>query len=82
MPSHLDAIASTPPLCVGIATSNALLISGVGSFPVDSVLLLRKRAAVKGWYSDPSVDSEDTLQLSRHSGGVSLNEIFPVLRVH
>jgi hypothetical protein len=43
---------------------------------------LRKRAAVKGWYSDPSVDSEDTLQLSRHSGGVSLNEIFPVLRVH
>jgi len=49
VPSHLDAIASTPPLCVGIATSNALLISRVGSFPVDSLQLLRKRAAVKGW---------------------------------
>jgi hypothetical protein len=38
-------------------------------------------ATVKGWYSGPSVDSEDTLQLSRHSGVVSLNEIFPLEQV-
>jgi D-arabinose 1-dehydrogenase-like Zn-dependent alcohol dehydrogenase len=55
-----------------------LVIGGVGTFPVDSLELLRKRAAVKGWYSGTSVDSEDTLQFSRHSGVVSMNEIFPL----
>ena len=55
-----------------------LVIGGVGTFAVDSLDLLRKRAAVKGWYSGTSLDSEDTLQFSRRNGVASMNEIFPL----
>ena len=55
-----------------------LVIGGVGTFPVDSLDLLVKRAAVKGWYSGTSVDSEDTLRFCRQSGVASMNEIFPL----
>jgi D-arabinose 1-dehydrogenase-like Zn-dependent alcohol dehydrogenase len=40
--------------------------------------LLTKRAAVKGWYSGTSVDSEDTLQFSRLNKVESMNEVYPL----
>jgi D-arabinose 1-dehydrogenase-like Zn-dependent alcohol dehydrogenase len=45
---------------------------------VNSLDLLGKRAAVKGWYSGTAVDSEDTLQFSLLNGVASMNEIFPL----
>jgi alcohol dehydrogenase len=39
---------------------------------------MSRRAAVKGWYSGTSVDSEDTLEFSRINGIASMNEIFPL----
>ena len=63
----------------GLGLNGILLVIGaVGTFPVDSLELLRKRAAVKGWYSGTSVDSEDTLRFSRQNGVASMNEIFPL----
>jgi D-arabinose 1-dehydrogenase-like Zn-dependent alcohol dehydrogenase len=63
----------------GLGTNGTLMVIGaVGSFPVDSLALLTKRAAVKGWYSGTSVDSEDTLRFSGQTGVTSMNEIFPL----
>jgi D-arabinose 1-dehydrogenase-like Zn-dependent alcohol dehydrogenase len=55
-----------------------LVIGGVGALTVDSYELLRKRAAVKGWYSGTSIDSEDTLNFSQRQRVRSMNEIFPL----
>jgi alcohol dehydrogenase len=54
-----------------------MVIGAVGAFPVDSLGLLMKRAAVKGWYSGVAADSEDTLAFSRLNEIASMNEIFP-----
>jgi D-arabinose 1-dehydrogenase-like Zn-dependent alcohol dehydrogenase len=55
-----------------------MIIGGVGALTVDSLDLLRKRAAVKGWYSGTSADSEDTLQFSLENNIASMNEVFPL----
>ena len=63
----------------GLGSNGTLMVIGaVGSFPVDSLDLLRKRAAVKGWYSGTSVDSEDTLRFSQQTRVISMNEIYPL----
>lgn len=63
----------------GLGTNGTLMVIGaVGALTVDSLDLLRKRAAVKGWYSGTSVDSEDTLLFSQRHGIRSMNEIFPL----
>jgi alcohol dehydrogenase len=63
----------------GLGVNGTLMVIGaVGALNVDSLDLLRKRAAVKGWYSGTSVDSEDTLSFSRTNGITSMNEIFPL----
>lgn len=63
----------------GLATNGTLMVIGaVGALTVDSLELLRKRAAVKGWYSGTSVDSEDTLLFSERHKIKSMNEIFPL----
>ena len=63
----------------GLGTKGTLMVIGaVGALTVDSLDLLRKRAAVKGWYSGTSVDSEDTLLFSQRHGIRSMNEIFPL----
>jgi alcohol dehydrogenase len=48
----------------------------VGALTVNSLDLLGKRAAVRGWYSGTAVDSEDTLLFSRINDIASMNEIF------
>jgi len=55
-----------------------MVIGGVGALAVDSLYLLFKRAAVRGWYSGTSVDSEDTLLFSQRHQVKSMNEVFPL----
>jgi alcohol dehydrogenase len=63
----------------GLGPNGTMLVIGaVGSFPINSLELLSKRAAVKGWYSGTSVDSEDTLTFSQQTGVASMNEVFPL----
>jgi alcohol dehydrogenase len=63
----------------GLGVNGTLMVIGaVGALTVDSLDLLRKRAAVKGWYSGIGVDSEDTLVFSKAEGVTSMNEIFPL----
>jgi alcohol dehydrogenase len=63
----------------GLGTNGTMMVIGVaGSLTVNSLELLRKRAAVKGWYSGTSVDSEDTLLFSQLNAVASMNEIFPL----
>jgi len=61
----------------GLGSNGTLMVIGaVGALTVDSLELLRKRAAVKGWYSGTSVDSEDTLLFSARHGIKSMNEVY------
>jgi alcohol dehydrogenase len=63
----------------GLGVNGTLMVIGaVGALTVDSLDLLRKRAAVKGWYSGTAVDSEDTLRFSQKNNVTSRNEIFPL----
>jgi alcohol dehydrogenase len=63
----------------GLGPNGTMMVIGaVGAFPVDTLDLLRKRAAVKGWYSGTSVDSEDTLLFSQQTKVTSMNEIYPL----
>jgi alcohol dehydrogenase len=63
----------------GLGVNGTLLVIGaVGALTVDSLELLRKRAAVKGWYSGIAIDSEDTLRFSREHDVQSMNEVFPL----
>jgi alcohol dehydrogenase len=65
----------------GLGVNGTLLVIGaVGALTVDSLDLLRKRAAVKGWYSGVAVDSEDTLRFSHEHEVRSMNEVFPLER--
>ncbi len=65
----------------GLGTNGTLMVIGaVGALTIDSIDLLTKRAAVKGWYSGIAADSEDTLTFSRQNGIASMNEVFPLER--
>ena len=60
------------------ANGTMMVIGAVGALTVDSVDLLFKSAAVRGWYSGTAADSEDTLQFSQRNGVASMNEIYPL----
>jgi alcohol dehydrogenase len=61
----------------GLGINGTLMVIGaVGPLTVDSLDLLRKRAAVRGWYSGIGTDSEDTLLFSQRNAVRSMNEIF------
>jgi D-arabinose 1-dehydrogenase-like Zn-dependent alcohol dehydrogenase len=63
----------------GLGLNGTMMVIGaVGALTVDSLELLRKRAAVRGWYSGTGVDSEDTLLFSQRHKITSMNEIFPL----
>jgi alcohol dehydrogenase len=63
----------------GLGVNGTLMVIGaVGPLTVNSLDLLGKRAAVKGWYSGIGIDSEDTLVFSRAQKVTSMNEIFPL----
>ncbi|MDO9713279.1 alcohol dehydrogenase catalytic domain-containing protein [Paracraurococcus lichenis] len=62
----------------GLGPNGTLMAIGVvGEIAVDTLALLSKRAAVKGWYSGVAVDSEDTLAFSVLNDVSSMNEVFP-----
>jgi alcohol dehydrogenase len=66
-------------IAAGIGVNGTMLVIGaVGAIKIDSLDLLRKRAAVKGWYSGIGTDSEDTLRFSQANNVRSMNEIFPL----
>jgi alcohol dehydrogenase len=63
----------------GLGVNGTLMVIGaVGALTVDSMALLRKRAAVRGWYSGTGVDSEDTLLFSQRHKIASMNEVYPL----
>ncbi|HLK49312.1 MAG TPA: alcohol dehydrogenase catalytic domain-containing protein [Bryobacteraceae bacterium] len=75
-----DAMAAT---IGGLATKGTLLVIGaVESLPFAPTQLLGGSLSIKGWYSGTSIDSEDTLGFSVHTGVHSMNEIFPLERVN
>jgi alcohol dehydrogenase len=62
----------------GLGVNGTLMVIGaVGALTVDSLGLLAKRAAVRGWYSGTAADSEDTLLFSQRHAVAPMNEIFP-----
>jgi alcohol dehydrogenase len=63
----------------GLGINGTMMVIGaVGALTVDSLALLRKRAAVKGWYSGTAADSEDTLWFSQRHAVASMNEVYPL----
>jgi D-arabinose 1-dehydrogenase-like Zn-dependent alcohol dehydrogenase len=54
-----------------------MVIGGVGPLTINSLDLLFKSAAVRGWYSGIARDSEDTLQFSLRNNVNSMNEVYP-----
>ena len=63
----------------GLGVNGTMMVIGaVGELTVDSLAPLRKRAAVKGWYSGTSADSEDTLLFSQQHAVTSMNEVYPL----
>jgi alcohol dehydrogenase len=63
----------------GLGVNGTLMVIGaVGPLTVNSLDLLAKRAAVRGWYSGTAADSEDTLRFSQQQGIRSMNETFPL----
>ncbi|WP_428541436.1 alcohol dehydrogenase [Rhodopila sp.] len=63
----------------GLGVNGTMMVIGaVGDLTINSLDLLGKRAAVRGWYSGTSRDSEDTLLFSQRHGINSMNEIFPL----
>jgi alcohol dehydrogenase len=54
-----------------------MVIGAVGPLTVDSLDLLMKSAAIRGWYSGVARDSEDTVLFSRLNNVASMNEIYP-----
>jgi D-arabinose 1-dehydrogenase-like Zn-dependent alcohol dehydrogenase len=59
------------------ANGTMMVIGAVGNITINSLDLLLKSAAVRGWYSGTAADSEDTLLFSELNHVASMNEIFP-----
>ena len=63
----------------GLGPNGVLIVIGAaGPIPVDPILLIGGKRAVKGWYSGTSIDSQDTLKFSVAAGVHSMNEVFPL----
>jgi D-arabinose 1-dehydrogenase-like Zn-dependent alcohol dehydrogenase len=82
----LSTVTSGPAMSAvqgGLAINGTLLLIGVApSMEISPVGLLMGCQSVRGWYSGTSIDSEDTLAFSVRTGVRSMNEVFPLARVH
>jgi D-arabinose 1-dehydrogenase-like Zn-dependent alcohol dehydrogenase len=66
----------------GLAIRGTMLLIGVDdSMQVSPMFLLMGNRSVKGWYSGTSIDTQDTLAFSAHTGVRSMNETFPLEKV-
>ena len=62
----------------GLAPNGTMMVIGaVGTLTINSIDLITRSAAVKGWYSGMAVDSEDTLRFSQLNHVASMNVVFP-----
>jgi alcohol dehydrogenase len=62
----------------GLGPNGVLMVIGaVGPLTVNSLDLIFKSAAVRGWYSGTAPDSEDTLNFSVLNKIASMNEVYP-----
>jgi alcohol dehydrogenase len=62
----------------GLGPNGVMMVIGaVGPLTVNSLDLLAKSAAVRGWYSGTARDSEDTLNFSVLNKIASMNEVYP-----
>jgi alcohol dehydrogenase len=62
----------------GLGPNGVMMVIGaVGPLTVNSIDLLMKSAAVRGWYSGTARDSEDTLNFSVLNKIASMNEVYP-----
>jgi D-arabinose 1-dehydrogenase-like Zn-dependent alcohol dehydrogenase len=65
----------------GLGPNGVMMVIGaVGPLTVNSLDLLSKSAAIRGWYSGVARDSEDTLRFSKLNGVTSMNEVYPLDR--
>ncbi len=62
----------------GLGPNGTMVVIGaVGAFPINTLEMLGKRSAVKGWYSGVAIDSEETLKFSQLQKITPMNEVFP-----
>lgn len=63
----------------GLAPHGRLMVLGAAdTLEASPLVLLFGRRAIEGWYSGTSIDAQDTLNFSLHSGVRSMNEIYPL----
>jgi D-arabinose 1-dehydrogenase-like Zn-dependent alcohol dehydrogenase len=73
-----DAMSAT---IAGLTANGTLMVLGAAeSMTCSPLQLLMGRRSIKGWYSGTSIDSQDTLRFSAHTGVRSMNEVFPLER--
>jgi D-arabinose 1-dehydrogenase-like Zn-dependent alcohol dehydrogenase len=62
----------------GLGPNGVMMVIGaVGPLTVNSLDLIGKSAAIRGWYSGTAPDSEDTLGFSLRNKVASMNEVYP-----
>ena len=66
----------------GLSVNGKLIVIGASDeiIEVPPLLLISGRRSIMGWPSGTSIDSQDTLSFSVHSGVRSMNEVFPLER--
>ena len=65
----------------GLAPHGRLMVLGAAdTLETSPLLLLMGKRSIQGWYSGTSIDSQDTLAFSVHSGVRSMNEVYPLER--
>ena len=64
----------------GLAINGKLVIIGASDEPIEvpPLLFIQGRRSLIGWPSGTSIDSQDTLSFSVHSGVRPMNEVFPL----
>lgn len=77
--THGPAMAAT---LAGLAPRGRLMVLGAADTAIEAspLVLIMGRRAIEGWYSGTSIDAEDTLAFSAHSGVRSMNEAYPLER--
>jgi D-arabinose 1-dehydrogenase-like Zn-dependent alcohol dehydrogenase len=66
----------------GLSVNGKLIVIGASDeiIKVPPLLLISGRRSIIGWPSGTSIDSQDTLSFSVHSGVRSINQVFPLER--
>jgi D-arabinose 1-dehydrogenase-like Zn-dependent alcohol dehydrogenase len=64
----------------GLSVNGKLIVIGASDeiIEVPPLLLISGRRSIVGWPSGTSIDSQDTLSFSVHSGVRSMNQVFPL----